>query len=190
MHNVLRWTSLAAAMAGGVLAMAATVPASAAQAQILPPDNVICQGTATVTFGSPVTDTPAPNTMKTSGQLTDCYSPDGTDPSVASGTLTDTGSGTWSCGDPETGSGTATFTWYNASGQQVGSTTVPGSGDAKGDQGDSEIANAETGTASLSSTLFALQQFRGAFVPTAVAGDCTAGITSLSGEYTITISGV
>src|SRR5262249_542400 len=116
--------------------VAALAVAGAAQAKSAPEatliDNLTCEGHITINFTNPVTNSPPANSFSASGKLEDCVSPSGNNPNIVTGKVDIKGSGTLSCGLMETYSGSSTYTWYDANGNVLGSSTVTGNGTAKG----------------------------------------------------------
>jgi hypothetical protein len=184
-----RWIRLAAVAASaaiGVAAAAGSAQASSTLGLGLA-GNLVCEGHVTITFQHPVTDSPAQDTFSETGTLEDCYSPSGSNPNIAKGTVNISGSGKLGCSGIETFAEKATYTWEGVDGNVVGTTTGTGNGTAKDDEADGDIANFARGAAGLSSTRFALQEVEGSFEPQTFTGTCSAGITKLSGTSTVDI---
>ncbi len=180
---------MAAAVAGGLLAVAVPGGAGSAHATELL-DNLTCQGPATLTFADPLTDTVAANSFTLSGKFDLCYSKDGSETVIDHGTITSSGSGAaLSCNTYHPFSGTATFTWYDKNKEYLGTTTVSYQGGEKGSATVNELANDETGITDATSSLLGLNNFQGNFTPTGFTGDCeTSGLTSLTGDYNVDFS--
>ncbi|MGI5336523.1 hypothetical protein ACQEVS_03505 [Streptomyces sp. CA-181903] len=184
-----RGASLTSAGALALAAFAGAVPAQAAasaQAAAVS-ENLVCVGHMTVTLATPVTYTPAQNTFKVTGAMDDCMSPSGSNPRVAGGSFSMTGSGLLSCTRLETYKLEQNFTWYDAQGAKLGETRVSATGTGKGDPAHHEMLNVNHGIAAAGSTRFAGQEVESEFAPKAAVGSCDEGKNNLTGSIQVSI---
>lgn len=181
MSHTRRAAGLAAA--GGLLAALAAAPAAYAARAPQPrlaslTVDLVCSGDGTGTNVPPETNTNQPETMTGTGTLKTCFSPNGTLSAIKSGTITSKMTGTSGCGDTAPLSGSITFTWFDAAGTKVGTTTVNYTDRQQLDQTDDETNAFVQGTATLGSSVLPLAGNLATYEPTTPL-NCTTGISTV-----------
>jgi hypothetical protein len=150
---------------------------------------MVCEGHIAFNFANPVTNTLAPNAFIGTGTIDDCISPNHNSDSIVRGSVVASGSGTLSCGRKVDFSEKAIYTWFDASGNVVGSTTAEGSGLALDDEAKNDLVNIYHGTGTVGSSLFAGRQITSAFTPFDQVGNCDDGVKSMNGDFDVEVSG-
>ncbi|MFE2283330.1 hypothetical protein ACFXDJ_04050 [Streptomyces sp. NPDC059443] len=187
----LRRTALTAAAGGcALLAVLGGHSATAAQAvtpiRVAAPAQLTCA--ARTAQGSPVRFSPAvtarARSVRAEGTVTleRCSSPNGSQPALQSGRLTFRGTGTATCTNVRDVHGSATVTWYDGRGRELGTSTLtpranPGA-----------PLNALV-SASITSGMMAGRQVNGRLQPTSDVRSCgTRGLSSTYSRGSLTIS--
>lgn len=183
----------AVAVAGAVVQQAVPSNASAAapaRHRDTPTSRLICSGHGTLTTDKPITNTTTTISGTGTGTIDKCFPKNGGPTNLVSGTIVGIGTGTGSCNAVGSYTGTATIVWYdgpNRTGTVVGTSriTTNGTQGVEGDPVDHEVVTEPDATASLDSSVFPGAAVTGSGFPTSDISDCAAGLSSVSGTFTL-----
>jgi hypothetical protein len=168
--------------------MLITTAGSAAHADTVSSD-LVCEGTQTLVFSPPVTNTQRDTTVTGTALLNDCFSPTGTNTDIVSGKATISATGSDSCTQVGNEDGTVIFTWYSGahqSGNLLGTTTVPYVLSERPDFADNELASEQKGISTLASSRLTVDTMTASSKLTAASGSCTAGgITEQAADLSV-----
>ncbi|MFF2625117.1 hypothetical protein ACFVUN_04995 [Kitasatospora griseola] len=182
-----RTALLAAATLAAVLAPAAEAaaplpdPARARAATAALICHVATSADDPIAFSPPLTFQARTTQLTGTLDLSDCTSPDGSQPDLGSGILTLRASGRASCNGATQITGNGTITWYDGGGDEAGTSSLQPVGSVDGyNPGDALLGGTVT------DGLLAGARASGSATPTVDADQCAeGGIATLSGSGTI-----